>query len=180
MQTSLSELLVAGHNVILKAAKLIETNNRLWETDPPAYKEFVNCLFDFLSVYADEFNHQKGEEILFPAMCKKNDIAGMSIVRELTEHHEDFRQQLQEIRKAFSYQDYFSTHRYLETYIHKLRDHIGAGSDELFPMDDDIFSEEEIEKLYFKCIDKDKELGMILKKDYEEQIKTLNRNETVQ
>ena len=40
MQTSLSELLVAEHNVILKAAKLIESNNRLWETDLSAYRAF--------------------------------------------------------------------------------------------------------------------------------------------
>ncbi|MBI5857708.1 MAG: hemerythrin domain-containing protein [Sphingobacteriales bacterium] len=180
MQTSLSELLVAEHNVILDAGKLIESNNKLWETDPSAYKEFVNSLFDFFSVYADEFHHQKEEEILFPAISKVNELAGMSIVQELTEHHEDFRQLVQEIHKVFDQQDYVSTQRYLEMYMEKLKDHIAAENDELFPMADDILSADEINRLYYKCIDKDEELGIERKKEYEEKIKKLNRNETVQ
>ncbi|HWR33103.1 MAG TPA: hemerythrin domain-containing protein [Chitinophagaceae bacterium] len=180
MQTSLSELLVAEHNVILEAGKLIGSNHTLWETDPAAYKEFVNCLIGFFSVYADEFHHQKEEEILFPAISKVNEMAGMSIVGELTEQHEDFRLLVQEIRNVFNRQDYASTQQYLEIYMDKLRDHIAAENDELFPMADTILSADEIDKLYYRCIDKDEELGRGRKKEYEEQIKKLNRNETVQ
>ncbi|HWR33116.1 MAG TPA: hemerythrin domain-containing protein [Chitinophagaceae bacterium] len=180
MQTSLSELLMTEHNVILEAGKLVESNNKLWESDPSAYKEFVNYLFGFFSVYADEFHHQKEEEILFPAISKVNEMAGMSIVQELAEQHEDFRQLVQEIRIVFDRQDYAATQQYLESYMDKLRDHIAAENDELFPMADDILSAEEIDRLYFKCIDKDEELGIVRKKDYEEQIKMLKRNETVQ
>lgn len=179
MQTSLSELLVAEHNVILETAKLIESNTKLWETDPSGYREFVNYLLDFISVYADEFHHQKEEKILFPAISKANEMAGLSIVRELTEHHEDFRMLMQEIRKVFDRQDYASTQRYLETYMVKLRDHIAAENDELFPMADDLFPAGEMSRLYYKCIDKDEELGMARKKEYEEQIKKLNRNAAV-
>ena len=90
MQTSLSELLVAEHNVILEAGKLIESSNKLWETDPVAYSKQVSFLTDFFSEYGDEFHHQKEEEILFPAINKANEMVGASIVSELIEHHEDF------------------------------------------------------------------------------------------
>ena len=80
MQTSLSELLVAEHNVILEAGKLIESSNKLWETDPVAYSKQVSFLTDFFSEYGDEFHHQKEEEILFPAINKANEMVGASIV----------------------------------------------------------------------------------------------------
>ena len=180
MQTSLSELLVAEHNVILKAAKLIESNNRLWETDLSAYRAFVNFFIEFISVYADEFHHHKEEEILFPAISKVNEQTGLSMVQELTEHHEEFRMLAQEIRNKFARQEYASTQQYLELYMNKLREHIAAENDELFPMADGILSARESERLYYQCIDKDEELGKTRKMDYEEQIKKLSRNETVQ
>ena len=180
MQTSISSLFMAEHNVILEAGKLIESNHTLWETDPSAYKELVNYLLDFFSVYADEFHHQKEEEILFPAISKANEMTGLSIVGELTEQHEDFRLLVQQIHTALSRQDYASAQQYLKAYIDKLRDHIAAENDELFPMADTILSADEIDKLYYRCIDKDEELGRGRKNNYEEQIKKLNRNETVQ
>jgi hemerythrin-like domain-containing protein len=180
MQTPLSELLVAEHNVILKAAKLIESNNKLWETDLSAYREFVNFFIGFISVYADEFHHQKEEEILFPAISRVNEQTGLSMVQELTEHHEEFRMLVHEIRNLFARQEYASAQQYLESYMNKLREHIAAENDELFPMADGILSAGESDRLYYKCIDKDEELGITRKKDYEEQIKKLSRNETVQ
>lgn len=179
MQTSLSELLVNEHNVILEAGKLIESNNQLWETDPAAYAEVVRYLLNFFSVYADEFHHQKEEEILFPAINKANEVVGASIVSELIEHHEDFRNLVQKIRNACEQKDYVSTQKYLETYLQSLKDHIAAENDELFPMADDLFSPDEIEKLYYRCIDKDEELGVVRKQEFENHINKLNRNEAV-
>ena len=179
MQTSLSELLINEHNVILEAGKLIESSNKLWETDPVAYSKQVSFLTDFFSEYGDEFHHQKEEEILFPAINKANEMVGASIVSELIEHHEDFRNLLQKIRNACTQQDYVSAQKYLETYLQSLKDHIAAENDELFPMADDLFSPDEIERLYYRCIDKDEELGVARKQEFENHIIKLNGNEAV-
>ena len=179
MQTSLSELLINEHNVILEAGKLIDANNKLWETDPASYNELVSYLVNFFSEYGDEFHHQKEEEILFPAINKANEVVGASIVSELIEHHEDFRDLIQRIRNTLSQQDYVSTQKYLETYMQSLKDHIAAENDELFPMADDLLSPDEIDKLYYRCIDKDEELGVERKTEFENNINKFKRNEAV-
>ncbi len=180
MQSTLSELFIAEHDVILEAGNLISVNRNLWKSNPAEYKEKVILLLDFFSIYADQFHHHKEEEILFPAISKMSELAGVGIVAELNEHHEDFRLLMQKIRAAFAIHDFTSTQQLLELYIGKLKDHIAVENDELFPMADDIFSRDELDKLYYKCIDLDEGMGKIQKKELEELIKNLTRNETVQ
>ena len=134
----------------------------------------------FFSTYADKIHHYKEEEILFPEISKKSEIAGIGIVSELSEHHEEFRLMIQEIRSAMAIQDFESAQHLLESYIHQLRDHIAAENEELFPMAEDIFSKEEMDLLYYKCIDKDQEMGIGQKEEMEDLITKLSRNETVQ
>ena len=67
----------------------------------------------------------------------------------------------------------------METYLQSLKDHIAAENDELFPMADDLFSPDEIERLYYRCIDKDEELGVARKQEFENHIIKLNGNEAV-
>lgn len=64
-------------------------------------------------------------------------------------------------------------------YMQSLKDHIAAENDELFPMADDLLSPDEIDKLYYRCIDKDEELGVERKKEFENNINKFKRNEAV-
>jgi hemerythrin-like domain-containing protein len=68
----------------------------------------------------------------------------------------------------------------LESYIRELKDHIAVENDELFPMADDLFSADELDRLYYQCIDADREMGTGQKEELEELIKKLTGNETVQ
>lgn len=180
MQSSLSELFIAEHDVILEAGNLISLNANLWKSSPAGYKKRVDELLDFFSVYADKFHHHKEEEILFPAISNKSETTGAGIVQELNEHHEEFRHLMQQIRAALYIDDFASTQKLLESYITKLKDHIAVENDELFPMADDIFSKDELDKLYYKCIDIDRDLGVNQKEELENLIKKLTGNETVQ
>ena len=180
MQSSLSELFIGEHNLILRAGDLITLNGSQWKSNPAEYEHKIKQLLDFFSVYADQFHHYKEEEILFPAISKMSELTGVGIVTELKEHHEDFRLLMQKIRTALAIHDFASTQQLLESYISQLKDHIAVENDELFPMADDIFSKDELDKLYFKCIDIDERLGKIQKKELEDLIKNLTRNETVQ
>jgi hemerythrin-like domain-containing protein len=180
MQSSLSELFIAEHDVILGAGDLITLHRSQWKSDPAGYEQMVKQLLGFFSVYADQFHHHKEEEILFPAISKMSESAGVGIVTELNGHHEDFRLLMQKIRAALAIHDLASTQQLLESYIHQLRDHIAVENDELFPMANDIFSKDEVDKLYYKCIDIDEGLGKTRKKELEDLIKNLTLNETVQ
>jgi hemerythrin-like domain-containing protein len=180
MQSSLSELFIAEHDFILGAGDLITLNRSQWKSDPAAYEQMVKQLLGFFSIYADQFHHCKEEEILFPAIINKSETTGDSIVAELTGHHEEFRLLMQQIRTALTQHDFASTQQLLESYISKLNDHIAVENDELFPMAENIFSKDELDKLYYKCIDKDLEMGLIQKEELEDLIKNLNKNETVQ
>ena len=177
MQSLLSTLLIKEHDVILDAGTLICTNRGLWISEPIEYEHNINHLLEFFSVYADTFHHQKEEEILFPAIAKKNEMAGVAVVSELLEHHENFRHLANQIRKALDNKEFTEVQELLESYISLLKDHIAVENDELFPMADDIFNPDELEKLYHKCIDKDTETGITLKEEWKNQIIKLKLNE---
>ena len=179
MQSSLSELFIAEHDVILGAGELIALKRNQWKTDVAGYEQLVGQLLDFFTVYADQFHHFKEEEILFPAIAMKSETTGTGIVTELMEHHEEFRLLMRQIREALALQDFALTQQLLEAYITKLKDHIAVENDELFPMADDLFSQDELDRLYYKCVDKDRELGVIQKEELEGLIKKLTPNETV-
>jgi len=180
MQSSLSELFIAEHEIIKEAGDLIRLNNDQWKTDPVAYEQLINQLLGFFAAYADKFHHIKEEEILFPAISKKSEIAGIGIVSELMDHHEEFRLLLKEVRAALDRQDYATTQQLLGSYIQQLNDHIAAENDEVFPMADDIFSRVELDMLYCKCADLDREMGLKQKEEWEDLIKKLTGHETAQ
>ncbi len=179
MQSSLSQLLNREHDVILAAGKIIHDQRNGWLTHPADYERMVKLLLDFFTGYADAFHHQKEEEILFPAMRKKHEIIGGGIVQELMEHHREFRADLQQIREALAVKDYPATQGHLEDYLYTLKEHIAAENEELFPMAENIFSPDELDNLYYKCMDKDRELGITQKEKWEDLIKNQEHNEPV-
>lgn len=146
---------------------MIPANQGLWENNPAEYEKFVTEILNFFSTYADEFHHMKEEEILFPALAAKNDVVGQEMVKELMEQHDDFRDLARNIRNLVEAEDYPAVHRQLEEYAEKLYDHIGLEDDEVFPMADGIFNDDELAKLHHKCIDKDSELGNARKENLE-------------
>lgn len=171
MQSSLSQLLMAEHDVILEAGELISLKGSLWKSSPIEYEQIVKQLLDFFSVYGDEYHHLKEEEILFPAIGKKNEMVSGGIVQELLDHHEYFRILIRQIQTALDAREYAAAQKLLETYISTLKDHIAVENDELFPMADDIFNPDELDKLYHKCKDKDREMGISRKEELGTRIK---------
>ena len=54
-------------------------------------KEILTDLITFFRNYADKFHHYKEEKLLFPLMCEKNDMLENSIIAEMLDNHQDFR-----------------------------------------------------------------------------------------
>lgn len=173
MQSLLSQLLINEHDVILDAGDFISLNSPLWKSNPEEYIQNIKQLIDFFSIYADEYHHHKEEEILFPAIRKKSETVAAGIVEELLEHHENFRLLIGQIKTALVIKDFAKTQELLETYINLLKDHIAVENDELFPMADDVFNQDELDKLYHRCIDKDMEMGISRKEEFGNLLKTL-------
>ncbi len=54
-------------------------------------------------------------------------------------------------------------------------DHIAVENDEVFQAAETLFSEDEMEKMYYQCLDSDAELGNSTKAELEEQIESLKQ-----
>ncbi len=179
MQSFLSQLLIKEHDVIQEIGNVVTSQNAFWLSDPKGYENNINRLALFFIHYADEFHHKKEEDILFPALQKKNESTGNAIVLELVEQHEFFRDLLQNIRRELKLQNYEIVQSLFETYINSLKDHIAIENDELFPMMDDLCSKDELQRLYYSCIDQETALGLPRKTELENLSKTFRPHEAV-
>ncbi len=110
-----------------------------------------------------------GEEILFPQMVSKNEMLD-GIIDELIEHHEDFREHVKRIEQELEAGDFAAVQQVLSEYLDSLLDHIAIENDELFQMAETLFMENELDDIYFRMLDKDRELGLEKKKILEGSI----------
>ncbi len=159
------------HEVILDAARIALSLENSWETNVPEYQTGMSGLLDFFKEYSDRYHHIKEEEILFPALRKTDAPAVISLIDELADHHEQFRGAVEEISNDFSVKNYPAAQQKLQRYMNDLQDHIAAENEELFPMADSLFNDDELEKMYHKCIDQDTALGAARKQELENFVK---------
>ena len=154
-----SQLLKDEHKIIMQVESTIYAMDFLWEREPEKYTAMVSKLLRFFREYSDRFHHYKEESILFREMRNHPDFMLGEIIDELEEHHKAFRSYTSEITEFLEKKDFASSHKILKKYIHQLLDHIAIEDDEFFNMADQLFNEEEKEKLFFKFMDVDRELG---------------------
>lgn len=152
-------LLMDEHDIIMQANEAINLLDNLWVTDPENYKKNAELLLRFFGEYSDKFHHQKEEMVLFDEMNNHPEFILQEIIGELEEHHEMFREYAREIKEALEADDYPETHKVFKKYINELQDHIAVENDELFSMADSLFSEDELDKIYFRFKDIDMELN---------------------
>lgn len=172
MRTSKAiQTLMDEHAVIEKACGKIAGLEGLWETDKPGFECRVLELLHFFREYADCCHHAKEDNELFDALCKANELLRDGIVQELAWQHEDFREVLKNIEQQLGNGAHSEAFNALLHYREELLTHIAAEDDELFPMADNLLSEEEKERLYFRFTDLDRELGTEVKKELTEWLK---------
>jgi DUF438 domain-containing protein len=92
--------LMDEHEFIASAQTIVRKLKNLWESDPDAYREALDKLLDFFVRYSDGFHHHKEEEVLFPQMRDHPGFMLGDILQELEEHHDAFREFVQDIRAA--------------------------------------------------------------------------------
>lgn len=180
MKSFLSQLLLTEHGVILSAEDLITSLEDSWKSNPHEYQNQIKQLISFFKIYGDEYHHQKEEDILFPAIYMKSEMSGNGIVQELIEQHEYFRDILNTIQLALDVEDYANAEKLLKKYINDLKDHIAIENNELLPMTENLFTNDELEKLYYRSLDKDRMLGLEKKEELVHFIQKFRFNETAQ
>lgn len=161
------------HEVISNAGSVISEINNLWTNNPSKYTSIVNVLLNFFKEYADGFHHNKEEEILFPIIKNHPDFTLQEIIDEFENHHQDFRNYSVEIAECISENDFEKSYLILKTYFNELIDHIAAENEELFVMAENMLSDDELEKIYFKFQDIDIALGQDRKVKLENIINTI-------
>lgn len=161
------EILYQEHEIIKKAIETVKGLKPLIEKDPAKYKSEMGKYISFFRKYADGFHHYKEEQILFPEMGKRNEFLAEGVIKEMLDNHNDFRDMIGDIESNVNSGDYNTAHSVFERYAENLLDHIAVEDDELFLIPESIFDEAEMEKIYFRFMDCDAELGLDNKKQWE-------------
>ncbi|MCB0482381.1 MAG: hemerythrin domain-containing protein [Flavobacteriales bacterium] len=167
------QTLMDEHDLICSTEDIIKSLNGTWVENPDLYTERVNSLLIFFKEYSDLFHHRKEEEILFRELRDHPDFLLNDILTELEEHHESFRETVLELDDAIENSEYEKVQSLFAGYLNDLLDHIAVENDELFSMAESVFTEDELERMYFLFQDLEMDLGQDRKRELEESLKAL-------
>src|SRR5574343_600364 len=143
-------LLMHEHEVIQKLQESLIKIEGLWEKDADKYKMLMQKVLSFLKEYSDGYHHQKEERVLFPALEENPSFTLDTIITELNEHHENFRDYAAEIGENVENGNYKKANEILKKYLNELLDHIAIENDELFIMAENLFEPGELESMFFR------------------------------
>ena len=170
------DIIIAAIHIAKEADKLIaKKDNNNPASYQGNYESLVRELINFFRAYADQYHHFKEEQILFPEMSKKNELLEDGVLKEMFENHTDFRNMIKSIEIFLDGKDYLEAQHQLNTYAEALLDHIAVENDEVFQMAESLFEKEELEKIYFRFEDCDRELGEATKINLINQIKEIQK-----
>jgi hemerythrin-like domain-containing protein len=170
------KLLYEEHETIINAIDAAGMAKSLIGKDDQAYEHMIRTLLVFFRQYADKYHHYKEEEVLFPEMCKRNELIAEGIVREMLENHEDFRKKIAQIERSLNEKNFSRTQSLLIEYTEALLDHIAVENDEVFQVAESLFTEIELDKMYYQFIDIDVAIGGGKKDELKELVDTLRKN----
>jgi hemerythrin-like domain-containing protein len=168
-------LLLAEHDVISRVENLIPRLDGHWKISREGYEAAVNLLISFFREYGDKFHHYKEEQVLFPKLNSNFEFSQPTLLEELEDHHEMFREYMASLETSLRAQDYEKVQSTLQSYTSDLLDHIAAENDELFVMAESLLSEEELEAMYFDFEDFDRQIGTEIKRQLAEIPDTIER-----
>ncbi len=162
------EVLYKEHATIKSVIDYRKKINVLAKKNPAKFKKVVRELIGFFRNYADDYHHHKEEKILFPLLCKKNELLKEdSVVEEMLGNHDNFRDIIKAIESAAESGNCKESDEVLNDYFDMLIDHISVEDDELFIMAEEMLDESELEKLNVDFQNTDNELGLDIKKEHE-------------
>ncbi|MEZ5109849.1 MAG: hemerythrin domain-containing protein [Bacteroidia bacterium] len=147
------------HEVIMEAIHLAKQSEELINEDETQYEQVIRSLIKFFRYYADGYHHHKEEQILFPEMSKMNELLEDGVIKEMLENHEDFRDMISNIEQLLNAKEYHKAQQQLNKYTEAMLDHIAVENDEVFHSAETLLDEDELEKMNFRFMDCDREVG---------------------
>ena len=168
------KVLFDEHDIIAAAAAIAKNASGLIGENNEDYELIMSELIRFFRVYADQYHHHKEEEILFPEMAKKSELLASGIIKEMFDNHAYFRELIGDIECDLEQQNYVEASVKMDEYIEALLDHIAVENEEVFQAACSLFTEDELENIYYRFTDLDRELGETKKKDFADLLKLLN------
>lgn len=170
------KVLLNEHDIITSAIDIAKEAEKLIAKDVIAYEKTIRELIHFFRIYADKYHHNKEEQILFPEMNKKNELLEDGVIKEMLENHEDFRSMIKDIETFLDKKDFVKAQQKLHVYSEALLDHIAVENDEVFHMAESLFDEGELEKIFFRFEDCDREVGEQNKIELANHLKEIRKN----
>ncbi len=174
------KMLFDEHEIITRAVEIAKNAKSLIGKNDEEYEITISELIRFFRVYADQYHHHKEEEILFPEMAKKNELLAEGIINEMFDNHNYFRELIRDIELDLEQQNYSEASEKIDEYTEALLDHIAVENEELFQTAYGIFTEDELENIYYRFIDLDRELGETKKMEFTDLLKLLDKQQPVE
>ena len=169
------KLLYDEHTIIVNAIDVSKQCEQLIGVDDIAYEKIIHQLIAFFRNYADKYHHFKEEEILFPEMTKRNEFLSDGVIKEMFDNHDEFRKMIKCIESNLNSRNFVLVQKELKKYGEALLDHISVENDEVFQMAESILSESELEKIFHRFLDCDRELGEIQKNEFMDLIESIRK-----
>jgi hemerythrin-like domain-containing protein len=132
-------LLVHEHEVILRALALLERLGRRLESGDAIDQPALAWLLDFFRTFADRCHHAKEEAELFPALERHGLPRESGPLGVMLEEHEAGRA----LVRAMADGDARATAKAIREYVALLRAHIDKENTVLFPLAEQLLSDEE-------------------------------------
>lgn len=170
------QILYDEHDVIVGAIDAAKHAKYYLGKNDKGYEKTMRDLLNFFRHYADDFHHQKEENILFPEMKKKNELLADGILKEMSQHHEEFREMLMNIEKYLDEKNYVRAQQQTEVYCESLLDHISVENDEVFQIAETLFTEDALEKMMGRFEDCDIETGTLEKEELANMAEEIRKN----
>ena len=169
------KLLYDEHSIIINAIDVAKESESLIGKDDERYEKTIRTLINFFRNYADKYHHNKEEMILFPEMEKKNEMLQDGVIKEMFDNHEEFREMIKDIEQNLDAKNFIETQKKLNAYGEALLDHIAVENEEVFQMAESIFDDDELERISFRFLDSDRELGDKRKEELREIADSLSK-----
>lgn len=150
-------LLMEEHDIISKAIDTALKADALIGKNDELYSKVATDLLSFFRSYADNIHHKKEENILFPEMIRKNELLNEGVIKEMCENHADFHTMIYNTEEYLVKKDYLRAQQQLHIYAEALLDHIAVENDEVFQIAESVFDDSELETMYYRFIDIDRE-----------------------
>ncbi|TAL57378.1 MAG: hypothetical protein EPN85_14295 [Bacteroidetes bacterium] len=170
------QVLFDEHETIVNAIDAAQQLKARLGKNDKQYEQNVRDLISFFRDYADNYHHHKEEQILFPAMKKKNELLADGVLKEMMDNHAEFRELINTVEKSINEKNYIQAQQKLDIYLEALLDHIAVENDEVFQMAETLFTEAELEKMLYDFEDADIEMGSGKKQEFEELADLLRKN----